>query len=80
MGLFDRFRKKVKQADDDNTFMAEAGSEMAEKAIADREAALSRIAQTDETTQEPTETDSEWDEFEDEIADPFSTPANSKDP
>lgn len=79
MGLFDRFRKKVKQADDDNTFMAEAGSEMAEKAIADREATLSRIAQTDETTQEPTETDSEWDEFEDEIADPFSTPANSKD-
>ena len=79
MGLFDRFRKKVKQADDDNTFMAEAGSEMAEKAIADREAALSRIAQTDETTQESTETDSEWDEFEDEIADPFSTPANSKD-
>ena len=79
MGLFDRFRKKVKQADDDNTFMAEAGSEMAEKAIADREAALSRIAQTDETTQESTETDSEWDEFEDEIADPFSIPANSKD-
>ena len=79
MGLFDRFRKKVKQADDDTTFMAEAGSEMAEKAIADREAALSRIAQTDETIQEPTETDSEWDEFEDEIADPFSTPANSKD-
>ena len=79
MGLFDRFRKKVKQADDDATFMAEAGSEMAEKAIADREAALSRIAQTDETTQESTETDSEWDEFEDEIADPFSIPANSKD-
>ena len=79
MGLFDRFRKKVKQADDDTTFMAEAGSEMAEKAIADREAALSRIAQTDETIQEPTETDSEWDEFEDEIVDPFSTPANSKD-
>jgi len=78
MGLFDRFRKKVKQADDDTTFMAEAGSEMAEKAIADREAALTRIAQPDETTQEPTETDSEWDEFEDEIADPFSTPANSK--
>ena len=78
MGLFDRFRKKVKQADDDTTFMAEAGSEMAEKAIADREAALSRIAQTDETIQEPTETDSEWDEFEDEIVDPFSTPANSK--
>jgi len=78
MGLFDRFRKKVKQADDDTTFMAEAGSEIAEKAIADREAALSRIAQTDETIQEPTETDSEWDEFEDEIVDPFSTPANSK--
>ncbi len=78
MGLFDRFRKKVKQADDDTTFMTEAGSEIAEKAIADREAALSRISQTDETIQEPTETDSEWDEFEDEIVDPFSTPANSK--
>ena len=78
MGLFDRFRKKVKQADDDKTFMTEEGSELAEKAIADREAALRSMNQADKTPEGPIETQSEWDEFDDEIADPFSTPTNPK--
>ena len=77
MGLFDRFRKKVKQADDDKTFMTEEGSELAEKAIADREAALRSMNQEDKTPEGPIETQSEWDEFDDEIADPFSIPTNS---
>ena len=77
MGLFDRFRKKVEQADDDKTFMAEEGSELAEKAIADREAALRSMNQEDKTPEGPIETQSEWDEFDDEIADPFSIPTNS---
>ena len=79
MGIFDRFRKKVNQADDASTFLSEPGSELAEKAIAEREAALRRMAQSEETAEEPTETDSEWDEFDDEIVDPFAVPTDSKD-
>jgi len=78
MGLFDRFRKKVRQTDDDPTFMAAEGSELAEKAIAEREAALSKMKKSDKITEEPIETDSEWDEIDDELADPFTTPTNSK--
>ena len=78
MGLFDRFRKKVEQADDDKTFMAEEGSELAEKAIAVREAALRSMNQANKTPERPVETQSEWDEFDEEIADPFSTPTNPK--
>ena len=78
MGLFDRFRKKVEQADDDKTFMAEEGSELAEKAIAVREAALRSMNQADKTAERPMEPQSEWDEFDEEIADPFSTPTNPK--
>ena len=78
MGLFDRFRKKVKQADDDKTFMTEEGSELAEKAIADREAALRSMNQADKISEGPIETQSEWDEFDDEIADPLSTPTSHK--
>ena len=78
MGLFDRFRKKVEQADDDKTFMAEEGSELAEKAIAVREAALRSMNQANKTPERPMETQSEWDEFDEEIADPFSTPTNPK--
>ncbi|MEC7708847.1 MAG: signal recognition particle receptor subunit alpha, partial [Candidatus Thermoplasmatota archaeon] len=57
--------------------MAAEGSELAEKAIAEREAAIKRMRQSDETQEEKIETDSEWDEFDDEIADPFATPTNS---
>ncbi len=78
MGLFDRFRKKVRQTDDDPSFMAAEGSELAEKAIAEREAALSKMKKSDKITEEPIETDSEWDEIDDELADPFTTPTNSK--
>ena len=78
MGLFDRFRKKVKQADEDTSFMTEEGSELAEKAIAEREAALRSMSEEDKAPEEEIENDSEWDDFEDDIADPFATPANSK--
>ncbi len=79
MGLFDRFRKKVKQADDDTSFMTAEGSELAEKAIAERRAALRSMNQEDTAPEETTETNSEWDDFEDDIADPFDIPTNSKD-
>ena len=78
MGLFDRFRKKVKQADEDTSFMTEEGSELAEKAIAEREAALRSMSEEDKAPEEEIENDSEWDDFEDDIADPFATPTNSK--
>ena len=78
MGLFDRFRKKVKQADEDTSFMTEEGSELAEKAIAEREAALRSMSEEDKAPEGEIENDSEWDDFEDDIADPFATPTNSK--
>ena len=78
MGLFDRFRKKVKQADEDTSFMTEEGSELAEKAIAEREAALRSMSEEDKAPEGKIENDSEWDDFEDDIADPFATPTNSK--
>ena len=37
MGLFDRFRKKIKQADEDNGITAEDGSAEAEQALRKRE-------------------------------------------
>ncbi len=79
MGLFDRFRKKVKQADDDTRFITEEGSELAEKAIAEREAALRSMNQEGKNPEETAVADSEWDDFDDDIADPFATPTNSKD-
>jgi len=78
MGLFDRFRKKVKQADDDSSIMAEEGSEEADQAIAVREAVLRRLNQTVNQLEEPSESASEWDDFDDEISDPFSGPTNPK--
>ena len=78
MGLFDRFRKKVKQADEDTSFMSEVVSELAEKALAEREAALRSTREEDKAPEEEIENDSEWDDFEDDIADPFATPTNSK--
>lgn len=78
MGLFDRFRKKVKWAVGDTSFITEEGSELAEKAIAEREAALRSMSEEDKAPEEEIENDSEWDDFEDDIADPFATPTNSK--
>jgi len=79
MGLFDRFRKKVKDADDDTSIVAEAGTEEAEQAIAERDAAIRRLNQTENSEEGSPKTASEWDDFDDEIADPFSSPASSKD-
>ena len=78
MGLFDRFRKKVKQADDDTSIMAVDGSEEADQAIADREETLRRLNQAVDQPEGPSEAASEWDDLDDEVSDPFSGPANSK--
>ena len=78
MGLFDRFRKKVKQTDDDNSILTDESSELAKKAIAEREATLRKMKEKEKPTEEKPEPASEWDDFEDEIADPFAAPTNSK--
>lgn len=79
MGLFDRFRKKVKQADDDSGIMAEEGTEEAKKAIANRKVAISNLKQIETMPEEPDSQVSDWDDFDDEIEDPFSTSTNPKD-
>jgi fused signal recognition particle receptor len=78
MGLFDRFRKKVKQVDGDSTMMSEEGSEKAKQAIANREEALRRMKKIEKPQMELPETASEWDDLGDEIVDPFSGPTSPK--
>ena len=79
MGLFDRFRKKVKETDHESSIMAEEGSIEAKKAIANREEALRLLNTTESAPLEPDQTESEWDDFDDEINDPFAAPSSPKD-
>lgn len=85
MGLFDRFRKKIKQADEDYGITAEDGSAEAEHALQKRESLEADIRKTREQ-EDPgkegnskTEPKGEWDDFEDEVEDPFQKPSSSKD-
>ena len=59
MGLFDRFRKKVKQTDDDNSILTDESSELAKKAIAEREATLRKMKEKEKPTEEKPEPASE---------------------
>ena len=84
MGLFDRFRKRIKQADEDFGITAEDGSAEAEQALQKRESLEEDIRKTREQ-EDPvgegnskTEPTSEWDEFEDELEDPFQKSSSSK--
>ena len=84
MGLFDRFRKKIKQADEDNGITAEDGSAEAEQALRKRESLEDGRRKTREQEDSgkegnsKTEPKSEWDEFEDEVEDPFQKPSSPK--
>ena len=84
MGLFDRFRKKIKQADEDNGITAEDGSAEAEQALRKRESLEEGRRKTREQRDSEkegnskTEPKSEWDEFEDEVEDPFQKPSSPK--
>ena len=77
MGLFDRFRKKIKQADEEFGITAEDGSAEAEQALQKRVSLKEEIKETREQEDlgkegnSNTEPKSEWDEFEDEVEDPF---------
>ena len=79
MGLFDRFRKKVKQAEDESSIMVEENTTEAMKAIAERDEALRKMSQMMTETAEAVHVESKWDEFDEEISDPFSTPSSTKD-
>lgn len=79
MGLFDRFRKKVKQAEDESSIMVEENTTEAMKAIAERDEALRKMSQMTTETVEAVHVESKWDEFDEEISDPFSTPSSTKD-
>ena len=84
MGLFDRFRKRIKQADEDYGITAEDGSAEAEHALQKRESLEADIRKTREQEgpgkegNSKTEPKGEWDDFEDEVEDPFQKPSSSK--
>ena len=77
MGLFDRFRMKIKQADEDYGITAEDGSAEAEQALQNRLSLEEDIRKTREQEDSGKEgnsktvSKSEWDEFEDEVEDHF---------
>ena len=74
MGLFDRFRRRVEEADQERGITAEEGTEQAEQAIATREQTRIEAPRTEERGAEPSQRVSEWDEIDDELEDPFSIP------
>ena len=84
MGLFDRFRKRIKQADEDYGITAEDGSAEAEHALQKRESLEADIRKKKEQKDPGKEENSksepkdEWDDFEDEVEDPFQKPSSSK--
>ena len=84
MGLFDRFRKKIMQADEDFGITVEDGSAKAKQALQERELLEEKLRKKKEKIdtgkQGNTETEpkSEWDKFEDEVEDPFQGPGSSK--
>lgn len=71
MGLFDRFRKKVIQADEEVGLTAEEGTKEADEAIAKRGAALRKEKEEQHKEENEKAPDSQWDDFEVAIDDPF---------
>ena len=84
MGLFDRFRKKIRQADEDFGITAEDGSAEADQALQEREILEEELRKKREKEdpgrggKSETEPKSKWDEFHDEVEDPFRGPVSSK--
>ena len=74
MGLFDRFRRKVKEVPQDEGLLAEESSEEAERAISEKIELTKKEAgsrrRTPVRTSEPEGSD-EWDD-EPQIEDPFA--------
>jgi len=85
MGLFDRFKKKTKDAVDRNEITVKEDSEEAEKILQEREELLSAIAESKksnhsigDTQEEESEAD-EWDDFSEDLpTNPFSKEKGKK--
>jgi len=82
MGLFDRFKKRVKQPTTEEEITADENSEEAALAIAEREKNLLKInndIQKNEENQDIFETKEEWDNLENEtLQNPFFSSKSSK--
>ena len=76
MGLFDRFRKRIEEAEEESGITAEEGSEEAANATQSRSINLKKITSDQEETTPVGE--SEWDVFDEEVSDPFEKPSSSK--
>ena len=78
MGLFDKFRNRVVEAEKEVGITAEEGSEEAKQAITKRKIALSKKINHAPEKSVIEEPKSEWDEIEDDIEDPFQNITNTK--
>ena len=88
MGLFDRFKKKAKEAVEEEDFTVEEDSIEAEEALMQRRQLMEAIERAKKATPPPPppgfeqfkeEVEEQWDEFVEELPeDPFSAPVDKK--
>jgi len=88
MGLFDRFKKKAKEAVEEENFTVEEDSIEAEEALMQRRQLMEAIERAKKATPPPPppgfeqfkeEVEEQWDEFVEELPeDPFSAPVDKK--
>ena len=88
MGLFDRFKKKAKEAVEEENFTVEEDSIEAEEALMQRRQLMEAIERAKKATPPPPppgfeefkeEIEEQWDEFVEELPeDPFSAPVDKK--
>ena len=88
MGLFDRFKRKAKEAVEEENFTVEEDSIEAEEALMQRRQLMEAIERAKKATPPPPppgfeqfkeEVEEQWDEFVEELPeDPFSAPADKK--
>ena len=88
MGLFDRFKKKVKEAAEEEEFTVEEDSIEAEEALLQRRQLMEAIERAKDAPPPPPppgfekfkeEVEEQWDEFVEELPDdPFSAPVDKK--
>ena len=88
MGLFDRFKKKAKEAAEEEDFTVEEDSIEAEEALLQRRQLMEAIERAKNTQPPPPppgfeqfkeEVEDQWDDFVEELPeDPFSTPTDKK--
>ncbi|MEE2625542.1 MAG: signal recognition particle-docking protein FtsY [Candidatus Thermoplasmatota archaeon] len=80
MGLFDRFKKRVEETEQDKGITAEEGSSEAAEALAHREMIKRKTPEPEQPEEEPQkDSESQWETVEtDDIQDPFASPLSTK--